>query len=197
MVRFFTLLALFGLGLFQKPTYEELPEETEETAEVEETPTPEIDEEAGKLLDTLKAFAEKAELTNIINWFINSGAMVAIVGVLTKYRKYKSMTIEEMLEQFKGKVEDKMGESFKELSSDSLNKLCDKISDLEHANETIMKVLVLMQDNTAKGRAALIEYLGSKTSSQEVKEAANEVQEELKAQEEQKEQVKQAFEDIF
>ena len=88
-------------------------------------------------------------------------------------------------------------ENFDKLSAKEISKITKAITELEKSNETIMKVLVLMQDNTAKGKAALIEYLGSKTESEEVKQAVEVVNEKLVEKERKDEEVKDAVKNDY
>jgi len=188
MIKFFTLLAVCSYGLL-KPvaTFEELEEpEVAIVEEEEEVISPEI-----------RQWLEGLQLGNLVNWITNSGALVAVLGILTKYKKYKSTTLDDLMKEFKKQIKEHLGENFKEMADEQIQALCEELKQVQLANETIMKVLVLMQDNTAKGRAALIEYLGTKTTNEEVKKAAEQVKQELAVQEEQKEQVKKEFEEIF
>lgn len=189
MIKFFTLLAACSYGLLRPMAT--LNEELQEP-EIAETETEDI------VIDgEVRQWLEGLQLGNLVNWITNSGALVAVIGILTKYKKYKSTTLDDLMKEFKKQIKDHLDDNFKEMANEKIQALVDELKQVQLANETIMKVLVLMQDNTAKGRAALIEYLGTKTTNEEVKEAAEQVKQELAVQEEQKEQVKKEFEEIF
>ena len=83
------------------------------------------------------------------------------------------------------------------MSDVEVKKLTDSISDLENSIETVMKVLVLMQDNTAKGKATLLEYLGTKTENKEVKQLTQEVNDTIAEQEQAKKEIKEKVKDDY
>lgn len=179
------------------------------TVHAEEDPPAVAEEEVEPTLDDFKAevqawmsqYMEESLVVKIITWMVDAGVLSALFVVYLKYRKHKSMTIEDLLNEYKAKMGEWLKENFDKLSKDEIDKLTNAIDDLEKSNETIMKVLVLMQDNTAKGKAALIEYLGSKTDNKEVKDAAVEVSQALEEQEkvtaEVKGKVAGEYEEIF
>lgn len=176
----------------EKPTEDEKPVDENE---------PTLEEFKNELKDFLSQYIEESAVVKIITWLIDAGVLSALFVVYVKYRKYKHTTIEDLTKQFGDKVGKWLKENFDKLSKEEIAKITSSIDDLEKANETIMKVLILMQDNTAKGKAALIEYLGSKTNSEEIKTAAKEVNETLEEQQANEEQVKSKvageYEDIF
>ena len=90
-----------------------------------------------------------------------------------------------------------MQEYFNKMSDVEVKKLTDSISDLENSIETVMKVLVLMQDNTAKGKATLLEYLGTKTENKEVKQLTQEVNDTIAEQEQAKKEIKEKVKDDY
>ena len=192
LVAFITPVVVFA----DEPEVEEVPEVVDE-AEVEPT----IDEFKAEVEQWLSQYMEESMVVKIITWLVDAGVLSALFVVYLKYRKHKSMTIEDLLNQFKEKMGEWLKENFDKLSKEEIDKLTNAIDDLEKSNETIMKVLVLMQDNTAKGKAALIEYLGSKTENKEVKDAVNDVSQTLEEQEkavaEVKGKVAGAYEEIF
>lgn len=178
-------------------------------AEEPEVEEPEAVEQQEPTLDDFKAeveawmnqYMEESLVVKIITWMVDAGVLSALFVVYLKYRKHKSMTIEDLLNEYKTKMGEWLRENFDKLSAEQIDKINASLDSLEQSNETIMKVLVLMQDNTAKGKAALIEYLGSKTDNKEVKEAAIEVSQVLEEQEktnaEVKEKVAGEYEEIF
>ena len=176
----------------EKPTEDEKPVDENE---------PTLEEFKNELKDFLSQYIEESAVVKIITWLIDAGVLSALFVVYLRYRKYKHTTVEDLTKQFGDKVGKWLKDSFDKLSEEEIAKITSSIDDLEKANETIMKVLILMQDNTAKGKAALIEYLGSKTNSEEIKTAAKEVNETLEEQHANEEQVKSKvageYEDIF
>jgi len=168
---------------------------------VEEEKEPTIDDFKAEVQAWLEQYMEESMVVKIINWLADIGVLSALFVVYLKYRKYKHTTIEDLTKQFGDKVGVWLKENFDKLSEEQISQIKDSVAKLEESNETMMKVLVLMQDNTAKGKAALIEFLGSKTESQEVKEAVKDVNEKLEEQEkitkEIKDKVSGDYEEIF
>ena len=192
LVAFITPVVVFA----DEPT----PEVVEEPEPVEEV-EPTLDDFKAEVEAWLSQYMEESMVVKIITWLVDAGVLSALFVVYLKYRKHKSMTIEDLLNQYKAKMGEWLKENFDKLSKNEIDKLTNAIDNLEKSNETIMKVLVLMQDNTAKGKAALIEYLGSKTDSKEVESAVNEVSQALEEQEkavaEVKDKVSGNYEEIF
>jgi len=176
------------------------PEVEVDPAPVEEV-EPTIDDFKAEVQAWMSQYMEESLVVKIITWMVDAGVLSALFVVYLKYRKHKSMTIEDMLNEYKAKMGEWLKENFDKLSVEQIDKINESLATLEQSNETIMKVLVLMQDNTAKGKAALIEYLGSKTDSKEVKDAAEEVSQVLEEQEkataEVKDKVAGDYEAIF
>ena len=176
-------------------------EPVEEPEVVEQEAEPTLDEFKAEVQAWMSQYMEESLVVKIITWMVDAGVLSALFVVYLKYRKHKSMTIEDLLNEYKAKMGEWLKENFDKLSKEEIDKLTNAIDSLEQSNETIMKVLVLMQDNTAKGKAALIEYLGSKTDNKEVKEAAIEVSQVLEEQEkvnaEVKEKVAGDYKEIF
>ena len=173
----------------------------EDQPAVAEEQEPTLDDFKAEVQAWMSQYMEESLVVKIITWMVDAGVLSALFVVYLKYRKHKSMTIEDLLNEYKAKMGEWLKENFDKLSKDEIDKLTNAISTLEQSNETIMKVLVLMQDNTAKGKAALIEYLGSKTDNKEVKDAAVEVSQALEEQEkvtaEVKGKVAGEYEEIF
>lgn len=174
------------------------PEEPE-VAEQEAEPT--LEDFKAEVQAWMSQYMEESMVVKIVTWLVDAGVLSALLAVYIRYRKYKHTTIEDLLNQFKEKMGEWLKEKTDELSTEQIDKIKKAIEDLEKSNEVVMKVLVLMQDNTAKGKAALIEYLGSKTESAEIKEAAAEVNEALEEQAKKTEEVNSKvageYEEIF
>lgn len=141
-------------------------------------PEPEQQEEITeeKFAEKVKAYVEQytgeSLAIKIVGWLVDAGVLSGMFVVWLKYRKYKHNTVEEVV----GAVKDEIGtytkDTINSLSEKEIKSIIDKVADLETATETIMKVLVLMQDTTPEGKVALLDYLGSKTKNDEVKEQA-------------------------
>ena len=185
----FTFIGVVSVKAEEVPTEEETPTENE-TDPAEETPTETETEdnettfEEFKALveEKLSAYATKDQITQIIEWLVDSGVLVAMFGVFLKYQKFKHTTIEDIITEVKAEVGTNLQSKFDELSAEQIEKLVKSIDELKEAEEVVMKVLVLMQDTTANGKVALLEYLGSKTSNKEVKEQVTELQDKIEEQ---------------
>ena len=202
MKKFVLFLVVFIMclfGFYQINADEEVVVEDEPEIVEEQEPT--VDDFKAEVEVWLSQYMEESMVVKIITWLVDAGVLSALFVVYLKYRKYKHTTIENLTKQFSDKIGIWLKENFDKLSAEQIDKITKSVDDLEKSNETIMKVLVLMQDNTAKGKAALIEYLGSKTDSKEVKDAVLEVNEALEEQEEIKtkvnEKVEGEYEEIF
>jgi len=191
------VLPLLLLPFFAKaPTVKVYAEGEEQVVEQVETEAKE-NEEVSKLGEILNVNT----IANIVSWLVSSGVLTFGLAVLVKAKKYVCKDNDDIVETFEGKVSEYLQKAFEKLSTDKLAGLTTKLDDLENATETLMKVLVLAQDNTAKGKVALIEYLGKQTKCEEVKEAVCEVATELKEAEEKatiaKEKVQEEYKEIF
>ena len=202
MKKFVLFLVVFIMclfGFYQINADEEVVVEDEPEVAEEQEPT--IDDFKAEVQEWMSQYMEESMVVKIITWLIDGGVLSALFVVYLKYRKYKHTTVEDLTKQFSDKIGIWLKENFDKLSTEQIDKITKSVEDLEKSNETIMKVLVLMQDNTAKGKAALIEYLGSKTDSKEVKDAVLEVNEALEEQEQVKtkvnEKVEGEYEEIF
>lgn len=164
---------------------------------VEEEKEPTIDDFKVEVQEWLSQYMEESMVVKIITWLVDAGVLTALFAVYLKYRKYKHTTIEDLTKQFGDKVGVWLKENFDKLSEEQIATINQSIDNLEKSNETMMKVLVLMQDNTAKGRAALVEFLGSKTESEEVKETVAQVSETIQEQEKTNEEVKSKVADDY
>lgn len=164
---------------------------------VEEEKEPTIDDFKAEVQEWLSQYMEESMVVKIITWLVDAGVLTALFAVYLKYRKYKHTTIEDLTKQFGDKVGVWLKENFDKLSEEQIATINQSIDNLEKSNETMMKVLVLMQDNTAKGRAALVEFLGSKTESEEVKETVAQVSETIQEQEKTNEEVKSKVADDY
>ncbi len=166
---------------------------------------PELTEEEQSALDEVKGWLnqhlDKQMVANIITWVSEAGVLTGLLGVYIKYRKFKYKTLEDLVNLVKSEVGKYLTENFEKLSENQIKGIVESVDNLEKSNETIMKVLVLMQDSTKAGKVALLDFLGSKTENKEIKEMAEnagvELEEEVKAAEEIKEKVNKDYEKIF
>ena len=176
-------------------------ETTPATTETIETTEEDIETFKQEVSEWLSKWFDEQQVKQIIQWLVDSGVLIALFGVVLKYKKYKNTSIEELFVKVKTELKDYLEENFKKMSGEEIQKIVKSIETLEQSTETIMKVLVLAQDSTAKGKVALIEYLGTKTNNVEVKELANQVNEVIEKQEQVKQEiidkVKDPYKEIF
>lgn len=202
----FLVCLVFVAFCFVAPVYAE-GEELEPEAETETPPEtvaelePTEEDLKEEISEWLSNFMEESMVAKIIGWAVDAGVLSALFVVYLKYRKYKDTTIKDLIDMTKKEIGKYLKEAFDDLSVDQIDKIKKAIDELEKSNETIMKVLVLMQDSTANGKVALLDYLGSKTESKEIKETATEVVNEIEKVEAVKEEVKAKvagdYEEIF
>lgn len=167
----------------------------------EPEPEPEQVEFTEKVKDYLSQYVGDNLAIKIVGWLVDAGVLTGMFAVWLKYRKYKHNTVEEVI----GAVKDEVGKYTKDainsLSEKEIKSIVDKVADLENATETIMKVLVLMQDTTPEGKVALLDYLGSKTNNQEIKEQAetekNKIENQIEKDDEIRKKVADDYEEIF
>lgn len=189
----------------KEPTEEITEVETVETTEVDDTtevePTDqEINDEVEKIKEDaenkLKAWMdEKFNNANLTSWVLtifnaltSTAFLTALLGVVVKYSKYKGKNTDVIIDEVKAQVGEYLKERFDNLSEVEIKKLIQALDDLKESNEVMMKVLVLAQDKTSQGKVALLDYLGSKTESKEVKEQAEQVKGKLENEEKEKQE---------
>lgn len=204
------LLAFLSFVLFTSRVQVKAEEITEPETTETETPKDEIEikdvEEIVKGI--VKEIAEKyfgnyADKQLIADIVVIASAVITyliVIGVNIKYGKYKKGGVTEIIDSFK-KVDANHLENSLKTAYEKIDTLEKVIVELKQSNETIMKVLVLAQDNTTKGKVALLEYLGSKTNNQEIVQAKEVVQKELEKEIETKqevnEKVSEEYKEIF
>lgn len=141
------------------------------------------------------------QVKSLISLGLNGAEAVALVIIYILYRKGKSNNAENNKKDIKSILKDFTSDEFKEYGKEMIQPLYDAIDKLEKSTDTIMKVLVLMQDQTANGKIALIDFLGSKTDNEEVKKSVQlvkETVEEVKAmQEKVNDEVKGEYKELF
>ena len=141
------------------------------------------------------------QVKSLISLGLNGVEAVALVIIYILYRKGKSNNAENNKKDIKSILKDFTSDEFKEYGKEMIQPLHDAIDKLEKSTDTIMKVLVLMQDQTANRKIALIDFLGSKTDNEEVKKSVQlvkETVEEVKAmQEKVNDEVKGEYKELF
>ena len=189
---------LGGIIAFRTPKIvyaEEVGTEQQEVIETENEET--FEEFKQKVEEKLSQFFDTEKVAQIVEWLVHSGVLAALFTITLKYKKYKNTTVDDLYKKLKTELKDYLQEYFNKMSDVEVKKLTDSISDLENSIETVMKVLVLMQDNTAKGKATLLEYLGTKTENKEVKQLTQEVNDTIAEQEQVKKEIKEKVKDDY
>ena len=183
-------------------------EETSEPTASEATSEPATSEEDGKgdvaddtydfdkfkedVTAWLSKYLEKDLVVQIISWAVDCGVLGGLFTVYLKYRKYKSKTIGELVDEIKAKVTEQMGEDFKNLSTEQQEKLINSLESLKKSNELVIKALVLAQSKTTDSKLALLDLVAENNTSVEVKEVVADVRKEVEASQEQKDKVQEA-----
>ena len=159
-----------------------------------------VDELKEIVIEYANAKIKNENIKNIVTWSIEGGLLGSLLIVYIKYRKYKHNSLEDMVKSVKTVTGDFLSTKFDEYSNEMITPVKTAISSLQNGLDTVMKVLVLMQDNTPKGRVALIEFLGSKTDNAETKKSIKKVEENIESAENKKAEinakVNNAYEDI-
>lgn len=189
---FFAFLGLVVFVSCKSLKAEEIEQIEPEIANVEE------DEELTQddVIALIKQKFENSELgLQIINWLIDSGFMVALVGVVIKYNKYKNKSVGELADIAYNKAKEVITQKLQE-NTKVLGDVKNALEKVNKANETLMKALVLMQDTTSKGKIAVLDFL-SQNNEVEVKEIKQEIIEEEKVKEEIVNKVNEPYENIF
>lgn len=132
-----------------------------------------------KIKEFFEQYMSADMVANIINWAIDSGLLIALFGVYLKYRKYKSLSSEEIAKKVDDRIKQELKESFEKLSEKQLQQLIDKVNSYEDVLNTLEKALILSQDKTAEGKKALLDLISEKTNSSEVKKEASNVKEKV------------------
>lgn len=132
-----------------------------------------------KIREFFEQYMSADMVANIINWAIDSGLLIALFGVYLKYRKYKSLSSEEIAKKVDDRIKQELKESFEKLSEEQLQQLINKVNSYEDVLNTLEKALILSQDKTAEGKKALLDLISEKTNSSEVKKEASNVKEKV------------------
>lgn len=144
----------------------------------------------------LGEYLDKQLIADIVALAFGVISLFALIGTYIKYKKAHKDTNDVVAQSIEREIKDKLKDV-----NELVKPLIEQNKELKDGYETIMKVLVLMQDASPKGKVALIDYLGSKTDNKEIKDATEQVNEEIKKQEETKKEVTEKvngeYENIF
>lgn len=175
-ILFISTLAFSPITLEDTTVVEPPIEETTNTTEDEPLTEEGFTE---KIREFFEQYLSADMVANIINWAIDSGLLIALFGVYLKYRKYKSLSSEEIAKKVDDRIKQELKESFEKLSEEQLQQLIDKVNSYEDVLNTLEKALILSQDKTAEGKKALLDLISQKTNSSEVKKEASSVKEKV------------------
>lgn len=175
-ILFISTLAFSPITLEDTTVVEPPIEETTNTTEDESLTEEGFTE---KIREFFEQYLSADMVANIINWAIDSGLLIALFGVYLKYRKYKSLSSEEIAKKVDDRIKQELKESFEKLSEEQLQQLIDKVNSYEDVLNTLEKALILSQDKTAEGKKALLDLISEKTNSSEVKKEASNVKEKV------------------
>ena len=175
-ILFISTLAFSPITLEDTTVVEPPIEETTNTTEDEPLTEEGFTE---KIREFFEQYLSADMVANIINWAIDSGLLIALFGVYLKYRKYKSLSSEEIAKKVDDRIKQELKESFEKLSEEQLQQLIDKVNSYEDVLNTLEKALILSQDKTAEGKKALLDLISEKTNSSEVKKEASNVKEKV------------------
>lgn len=175
-ILFISTLAFSPITLEDTTVVEPPIEETTNTTEDEPLTEEGFTE---KIREFFEQYLSADMVANIINWAIDSGLLIALFGVYLRYRKYKSLSSEEIAKKVDDRIKQELKESFEKLSEEQLQQLIDKVNSYEDVLNTLEKALILSQDKTAEGKKALLDLISEKTNSSEVKKEASNVKEKV------------------
>lgn len=169
-------------------------EQEQSSSEEKETSFEEFKQQ---VTDWLSQYLEKDLVVQIISWAVDVGVLGGLFTVYLKYRKYKGKTIEQLVDEVKAKVTETMENDFKNLSKEQQEKLINGLETLKKSNELVIKALVLAQSKTTDSKLALLDLVSESNTNVEVKEAVEQVREEIQANEEQKQKVQEAVKEDY
>lgn len=195
------LLALTGVNFGICSTCNIAKAEGEETPIIEpatpETPEGQPITEAEfteKVKTWLSQYMDSNMVANIITWATTAGVLVALFGVYLKYKKYANKTIGDIIEFFKAEVGKHLGECFKDLDKEVINKIIKSIIDVNNNVQLLIEALALAQDKTPQGKIAMLELLQKNANIKEVVEAIEVVKEKVTEEIKKVEEIKKEVE---
>lgn len=190
----YTFIAVLLIGLiFILPTTKVKAEEIDEPETTETQPTEykeiDLEEIVVDIADKyLGEYVDRQLIANIVS--IATGVLGYLALIITNiiYKKYKKNTVDDFMKALISNDGDHLKVIVKDLKEE-IQSLKAQYLELKKANDTVVKALVLSQDNTAKGKIALLEYLGVNTDNQETKAEAEQITKKLEEEQAKKEEV--------
>ena len=153
----------------------------QETIPGEEIVEEEMTEEqfTEKMKEFLSQYLNENIVAEIITWAYNTGLLTVLMTLYIKSRKYKGKSAQEIQELVKQDIPSLVKECFNKMSVEHLQAIYNRMGELEHGMQIMMKALVLAQDKTAEGRIALLNLITEKTNNTEVTKVAEMVKQEI------------------
>ena len=153
----------------------------QETIPGEEIVEEEMTEEqfTEKIKEFLGQYLNENVVVEIISWAMNTGLIGVLFTLYIKSRKYKGKSAQEIQELVKQDIPSLVKECFNKMSVEHLQAIYNRMGELEHGMQIMMKALVLAQDKTAEGRIALLNLITEKTNNTEVTKVAEMVKQEI------------------
>lgn len=153
----------------------------QETIPGEEIVEEEMTEEqfTEKVKEFLGQYLNENIVVEIITWAMNTGLISVLFTLYIKSRKYKGKSAQEIQELVKQDIPSLVKECFNKMSVEHLQAIYNRMGELEHGMQIMMKALVLAQDKTAEGRIALLNLITEKTNNTEVTKVAEMVKQEI------------------
>lgn len=153
----------------------------QETIPGEEIVEEEMTEEqfTEKVKEFLGQYLNENVVVEIISWAMNTGLIGVLFTLYIKSRKYKGKSAQEIQELVKQDIPSLVKECFNKMSVEHLQAIYNRMGELEHGMQIMMKALVLAQDKTAEGRIALLNLITEKTNNTEVTKVAEMVKQEI------------------
>ena len=132
-----------------------------------------------KIKEFLGQYLNENVVVEIISWAMNTGLIGVLFTLYIKSRKYKGKSAQEIQELVKQDIPSLVKECFNKMSVEHLQAIYNRMGELEHGMQIMMKALVLAQDKTAEGRIALLNLITEKTNNTEVTKVAEMVKQEI------------------
>lgn len=190
-----SLVACLSFSVVSASADEIIAEQTTETTEETEPTT--IESVKQELKDLIDRNIQDGRLKDIIYLVLFGGVGTALIGVYVKYRRYKHNTLEDVAKTIHNDLTKFFTDKFNDLSAEKIQPLIECLDSVDNSLETMMKVLVLMQDKTAEGKVALLEFLGAKTENKAIKESVAEVKESIEQEQKTAQEVNSKVKDEY
>ena len=190
----YTFIAFLLIGLiFILPTTKVKAEEIDEPETTETQPAEykeiDLEEIVVDIADKyLGEYVDRQLIANIVS--IATGVLGYLGLIITNiiYKKYKKNTVDDFMKALASNDGAHLQTYVKDLKEEILSLKAQNL-ELKKGYDTVVKALVLSQDNTAKGKIALLEYLGVNTDNQETKAEAEQITKKLEEEQAKKEEV--------